>query len=144
VSTQTLATVKAQAYNTPMWERILREHRHVIKLVTGMEDRAIDRMQDLPSIHGGIGHIRKGIEDEFDRIFIAVILREFINETPIPEITKKFKIERGTLQALQMQCTSFAGQITRFCELFSPGLLAATFTRFRRDSTSEYGPNCWG
>jgi DNA polymerase theta len=115
-----------------MWERILREHRHVIKLVTGMEDRAIDRMQDLPNIHGGIGHIRKEIDEKFDRIYIAVILREFINETPIPEITKKFKIERGTLQALQMQCASFAGQITKFCELFGAGLLAATLTRFRQ------------
>jgi replicative superfamily II helicase len=132
VSGQTLATVKSQAYNTPMWERILREHRHVIRLVTRMDDRAIDRMQDLPNIYGGTGHVKKEIDDKFDRIYIAVILREFVNETPIPEITKKFKIERGTLQSLQMQCASFAGQITRFCELFGAGLLAATLTRFRQ------------
>jgi DNA polymerase theta len=68
----------------------------------------------------------------FTTLYIAVVLREFINETAIPEITRKLKIERGTLQALQMQCASFAGQVTKFCEFFGAGLLAATLTRFRQ------------
>jgi replicative superfamily II helicase len=132
VSTQIAATLKPEPYNSPIWLEIFDRHRHVLRLITKMDDRAIDHMQDLPAIFGGAGRNNKEQDSHFDRVYVAAIMRELINEVAITEITRKFKIDRGTIQSLQMQCASFAGQMSKFCELFGAGLLAATLTRFRQ------------
>ena len=63
----------------------------------------------------------KPMIDDFHWLF----LRAFI-------FARKFKTERGTVQSLQMQSASFAGQTSKFCELIGAGLLATTLNRFRQ------------
>jgi DNA polymerase theta len=59
-------------------------------------------------------------------------MSELINERSIPDITKRFRIDRGTLQSIQMQCASYAAQVTKFSELIGATLLAATLNKFRQ------------
>ncbi|OHT01325.1 DEAD/DEAH box helicase family protein [Tritrichomonas foetus] len=132
VSPQIASLIHPEPYNSTRWNYILNKHRHVIQLITGMDDRSYDRIQDLPNIYGGLGRINSRIDEDMDRIFVSVILRELINETPVSEITRKFKIERGTIQSLQMQSATFAGQTSKFCEIIGSGLLATTLNRFRQ------------
>jgi DNA polymerase theta len=89
-------------------------------------------MQDYPNIYGGTSHVNKEVDGKSDKICFAIVLGEFINEIPISEITKRFKIAGETVQSLQMQSSSFTSQIARFCELFGAGLLAATLLQFAR------------
>jgi DNA polymerase theta len=126
------ASLKPEPYDSAMWRFIINRHRHVVRLITGFDDRRLNGLQDLPGRFGGAGRVDPAVDAEFDRIFVAVILRELINETPVQEITRKFRVERGLLQSWQMQCASFAGQISRFCEIVGSGLLAATLNRFRQ------------
>ncbi|KAK8898678.1 putative ATP-dependent RNA helicase ddx60 [Tritrichomonas musculus] len=132
VSPQIASLVPPVAYNNVRWIYIFEHHKHVIKLITGMNDLQIENMQDYPNIYGGLGRVNKKIDTDLDRIYTSVILRELINETPISEITQKFKIERGTIQSLQMQSATFAGQTSKFCEIIGSGLLATTLNRFRQ------------
>ena len=132
VSPQIAKLVKPESYGSPMWCYIRKKHRHVIKLITHFDDMRLDRMEDLPRIYGGNGRINKAVDECFDRIYVSVIMRELINETPISSLTRKFKIDRGVLQSIQMQCASFAGQTARFCEILGAELLATTLNRFRQ------------
>jgi hypothetical protein len=131
VAPQMGVLVKPEPYNSTNWLRIFEKHRHVIKLLTGLSDVKLDRMQDLPVIRGGLGRIDPVIDGCFDRIYIAVILRELINEAPLQEITRRFGVDRGTIQAMQMQCATFAAQTAKFCELLGSELLAGALNRFR-------------
>jgi replicative superfamily II helicase len=131
VSPHMITAVKPEPYNAPNWLRIIDRHRHVIKLITKIPDNRLDRMQDLPMIRGGLGRVDPHLDACFDRIYIAVIMKDLIDETPMPEITRRFKIDRGTIQSLQMQCATFAAQTAKFCELLGAGLLAAALNRFR-------------
>ena len=132
VSPQVARLVKPESYSSPIWCYIRNKHRHVIKLITHFDDTRLDRMEDLPRIYGGNGRINKAIDECFDRIYVSVIMRELINETPISSITRKFRIDRGVVQSIQMQCASFAGQASRFCEIIGAELLATTLNRFRQ------------
>ena len=126
------SVIKPEPYNSKMWQYIIKHHKHVIKLITNMNDQQIERIQDLPNIYGGLGRVNEKIDDDMDRIYVSTLLNELINERPISEITRKFKTERGTVQSLQMQSASFAGQTSKFCELIGAGLLATTLNRFRQ------------
>lgn len=132
VSPQIASLIQPVAYNNVRWEYIFKHHNHVIKLITGMNDKQIEKMPDYPNIYGGLGRVDKKIDSDLDRIYASVILRELINESPVSEITRKFKIERGTVQSLQMQSATFAGQTSKFCEIIGSGLLATTLNRFRQ------------
>ena len=106
---------------------------HVIQLITGLKTYAeIDRIQDLPRIYGGLGRVNPELDSKLDRVFIAAILYDLINEVSISQITRQFNVERGMIQSLQMQCASFAGQTARFCEIYGSVLLASTLNRFRQ------------
>ena len=124
--------IHPQPYNTKRWIYIAQKHRHVIKLITGLNDSDIDRLQDLPNIYGGKGHINPKIDDDLDKIYASVILRELINETSVAEITRKFQIDRGNLQSLQMDAATFAGQTAKFCEIIGAGLLSATLASVKQ------------
>lgn len=124
--------VRPEPYNNPRWIYILQKHKHVIHLITGMTDQQIINMQDRPDIYGGLGRVDPKIDTDMDRIYVSVILDELINETPIADIMRKFKIDRGTIQSLQMQAATFAGQTSKFCEIIGSGLLATTLNRFRQ------------
>lgn len=124
---------KKEPYDSNIWVRILKEHTHVIQLITGLKNYAeIDRIQDLPRIYGGLGRVNPELDSKLDRVFIAAILYDLINEVSVSKITRLFNVERGMIQSLQMQCASFAGQTSRFCEMYGSVLLASTLNRFRQ------------
>jgi replicative superfamily II helicase len=132
VSAQTASEVSPPLYNSQTWLTIFEQHKHVIRLITNLDDRTIDHIQDRPGIYGGSGRVNKVLDAQLDRIYVAAIMHDFVDEKPMQEIARRFKIERGTIQSLQMKCASFAGQVSKFCELFGAGLLAATLTKFRQ------------
>ena len=124
---------KKEPYDSNIWIRIFREHLHVVQLVTGLRTYSeIDRIQDFPRIYGGLGRVNPELDSKLDRVFIAAVLYDLINEVPIPQITRQFNVDRGMIQSLQMQCASFAGQTSRFCEIYGSVLLASTLNRFRQ------------
>jgi len=49
------------------------------------------------------------------RFYFAMVLEELLNEAPLFEIEKKYKVNRGALQSLMVSAQSFAGQIVNFC-----------------------------
>ncbi|OHT16165.1 DEAD/DEAH box helicase family protein [Tritrichomonas foetus] len=132
VSPTIAETVKKEAYDSDSWLEIIQNHMHVIQLITGRKVTELERLQDLPRIYGGQGRINSELDSILDRVYVAAILLDLINETPIKIIQKKFDIERGMIQSLQMMCASFAGQTARFCELYGSVLLATTLNRFRQ------------
>ncbi|KAH0794554.1 DEAD/DEAH box helicase family protein [Histomonas meleagridis] len=132
IPTQVIGTIKPEPYNSKMWQYIIAHHKHVIQLITGMDNNQIDRIQDFPNIYGGLGRVNSKIDLNMDKIYLSVLLKELINERPMTELTRKFRVERGTIQSLQTQCSSFAGQISKFCELVGACLLATTLNRFRQ------------
>ncbi|EAY10102.1 Type III restriction enzyme, res subunit family protein [Trichomonas vaginalis G3] len=125
-------SVKSLPYDSPILIRIFSQHRHVIKVVTGMNDAQIEHMQDLVKIYGGNGRINPAIDSDLDRIFAAVILKELINEVPMKEISKMFQIDFGSIQKLQMEAATYAGQINRFCEITGSVVLAGALNKFRQ------------
>ena len=127
-----VSTIKKEPYDSSVWISIFTNHLHVLKLITQLKSEEIERIQDLPKIYGGNGHISPEIDLKLDRIYTAAILLELINENPVSVIMKKFGIDRGTIQSLQMQSASFAGQASKFCELYGSVLLSATLNRFRQ------------
>jgi DNA polymerase theta len=129
VSPQIAATVKSEFYKS--WSVIFEHHKHVIRLITNLDEKKLQKITFLRDARGD-EQIDKNLDRQFNRIYVAVIMRELVNETPIQEITKRFNVDRGTIQSLQVQCATFAGQMSKFCEIFGAGLLAATLTRFRQ------------
>lgn len=132
VSPQFVRYTKVEAYNSPMWNYIMNTHRHVVKLITGLDDERLNMVTDFPHIYGGNGRVTPVLDGQLDRIYIAVVMRSLINEVPVQEITRKFRMDRGVVQSLQMQCATFAGQIQRFCEIIGSELLATTLNKFRQ------------
>ena len=57
---------------------------------------------------------------------------DLINEINLKDITKKYNVERGLIQSLQIQCATYAGQVSRFCEMYGAVLLSTTLNKFRQ------------
>jgi DNA polymerase theta len=110
---------------------IAKRHVRVVKLVTGLTDQGVRTLQDRPLKFGGMGRIDPELDSKLDRIWAAAVMKELVNERPISEITRKFGIDRGVLQGMQMQCAAYAAQVGKFCELIGSGLLATTVNKFR-------------
>ncbi|VDM81979.1 unnamed protein product [Strongylus vulgaris] len=49
------------------------------------------------------------------RFFSALALYEVVNEKPIDEVARRFRISRGTLQTLQQQSATYAAMVVAFC-----------------------------
>lgn len=126
------STLKKESYDSRNWNEIILNHMHIIKLITGLNEREIEHLQDLPHIYGGNGRINPVVDSDLDRVYAAVILYDLINEVPLAIIQKKYKVDRGFIQNLQMQSASYAGQASRFCELYGAVLLSTTLNRFRQ------------
>jgi DNA polymerase theta len=129
VSPAFAATVNSEGYRS--WTTIFEAHKHVLQLITNLGEQKLKQITFLRDNRGD-PQIDKNLDKQLNRIYVAAIMRELINETPIQHITKEFKVARGTIQSLQSQCATFAGQMSKFCEFLGAGLLAATLTRFRQ------------
>ncbi|ALC43373.1 mus301 [Drosophila busckii] len=53
---------------------------------------------------------------KLNRLYKVLILAEILALLPLPQVSSKYKVERGTLQQLINQCTSAASAIVRLCE----------------------------
>lgn len=133
VSPSIAASIRIKkSYDSDIWNRIFTNHLHVIKLITGIQnDAEIEKMKYLPGIFGGDGRVNPPLDSILDRVYIAVLLLDLINEVPLNTIKEDFGVERGFIQSLQMQCSSFASQTAKFCEVYGSVLLASTLNRFR-------------
>ncbi|KAK6026188.1 hypothetical protein OSTOST_07894, partial [Ostertagia ostertagi] len=49
------------------------------------------------------------------RFFSALALFDVVNEKPIDEVARRFRISRGTLQTLQQQSATYAAMVVAFC-----------------------------
>lgn len=131
-SNSVAASVKSMSYDSDQWIKIFHDHKHVIRIVTGMKEAQIAHMEDLAKIYGNGGKINAELDNNLDRIFCAVILKELINETPLKTISRNYMIDFGTIQKLQLEAATYAGQINRFCEIIGSAVLAAALNKFRQ------------
>jgi DNA polymerase theta len=92
----------------------------------------VKMLQCRPGKYGGCGRIDPELDARLDRVWAALVMRELVNETPISDISRKFGVDRGALQGIQMQCGGYAAQVSKFCELIGSGLLATALNRFRQ------------
>ena len=132
VSQKSAEAVKPFPYNSPVWNEIFKQHKHVIILITNMSDAQIEHMQDLVYIYGGMGRVNPTIDAQLDRLLVAVILKDLINEIPLKDIASKYSLDLGTIQKLQMEAASYAGQINKFCEISGRAVLAGALNKFRQ------------
>ncbi|KAG5680137.1 hypothetical protein PVAND_009662 [Polypedilum vanderplanki] len=65
------------------------------------------------------------------RFYTALALQELVNEEPIMEVSKKYKIPRGLLQSLQQSAATFAAILTTFCQSLQWNLLVLILKQFR-------------
>lgn len=49
------------------------------------------------------------------RFYASLALFDLINEVPVTKVQEKFKLNKGFLQSLQQQASTFAGMLTTFC-----------------------------
>ncbi|EPB71394.1 hypothetical protein ANCCEY_09527 [Ancylostoma ceylanicum] len=49
------------------------------------------------------------------RFFSALALFDVVNEKPVDEVARRFRISRGTLQTLQQQSATYAAMVVAFC-----------------------------
>lgn len=59
------------------------------------------------------------------RFYIALQLRDLCNEVTLSQVARKYKVARGTVQALWQSCQGFAAATIRFCKEMHWDLLAA-------------------
>lgn len=121
-------------YDHEIWEKLVDEHRQVLNLITKMTDQSFEKHLILTLKNGGK---RLNTPDmtkrdrELDRFFFACLLQKLIAENPINEIVNLFLVTRGSVQSLQMQAATFAGQSVRFCETTGCRTLGRALNTFR-------------
>lgn len=59
---------------------------------------------------------REQLKHIHQRFYSALMLHDLIRERPWPEILQRFKVNRGTLQMLQLTASTFAGMLATFCQ----------------------------
>lgn len=132
-----LTIPKDIGYRTPpykdddIWIKLFNEHQHVICELLKISSSELYRRISLSHIQGGIKE-NDEIDKMLDKIYSAAILLEVINEKPVSEVEKMFNVDRGTIQSLQTNVSTFAGQVAKFCELCSFQVLAAAIIKFKR------------
>lgn len=132
ISGKTAGSVRPMSYDSPQWRDIINKHEHVIQLVTQLQSGQVTHLPDRAHIFGGNGRINPELDSSLDRVMVAVILSDLINERQMKDISCDFKVDMGTIQKVQMESASYAGQVNRFCEILGLGVLAAGLNKFRQ------------
>lgn len=114
-----------------IWLKVFNEHQHVISDLLKIPSSEIYKRISLSHVQGGIKN-NDEIDSILDKIYASSILLEIINERPVSEVEKMFNVDRGTIQSLQTNVSTFAGQVVKFCELCSFQVLAAAINKFRK------------
>lgn len=76
-------------------------------------------------------HNPSSLHRPYVRLYMALILRELLNEKTLKAVESMFDISRGELQRLQTSSTTFAGMATIFCEKLRWRSLALLIAHFR-------------
>ncbi|KAH0791825.1 DEAD/DEAH box helicase family protein [Histomonas meleagridis] len=118
------------SFNEQIWDKIINSHWKAIHLITNYSKQELQKIF-INSI-GGYRKLNLTEINVFERIYSASILLEIIEEKPINIVETVYKTDRGTIQALQSNAASFAGQITRFTEALGYFPLAASIQQFRQ------------
>ncbi|PRP88310.1 hypothetical protein PROFUN_03419 [Planoprotostelium fungivorum] len=64
------------------------------------------------------------------RFYFALALSDLIEEVPIFQLSKKYKIERGNLQKLQESAQAFGSQMQNFCKVMDYWALAEVISTY--------------
>lgn len=124
-------------YENEIWRQLYNEHKEVLKLITSLDSNMFERHLILTTRNGGkkMNKSSSGqmaiIDRELDRFFYACLLQKLIAEQSVNEIVNYFGVTRGSVQSLQMQAATFAGQSVRFCETTGCRTLGRALDTFR-------------
>jgi replicative superfamily II helicase len=121
-------------YDHNVWESLRTDHAEVIERITSFNKRMFERHIIMMMQNGGKRMNKDQMakhDRELDRFFFACILQQLIAEESVAEIVKKYKVTRGSVQSLQMQAATFAGQSVRFCETTGSRTLGMALNTFR-------------
>ncbi|KAK8875876.1 putative ATP-dependent RNA helicase ddx60 [Tritrichomonas musculus] len=124
-------------YENEIWRQLYSEHKEVLKLITSLDSSSFERHLILTMRNGGKRMNRPSsdkmaiIDRELDRFFYACLLQRLIAEQSVNEIVDYFGVTRGSVQSLQMQAATFAGQSVRFCETTGCRTLGKALDTFR-------------
>jgi hypothetical protein len=127
------STEQTPPYESEVWQRIAREHRRVVELLTSLDAKMLERHIVLTFLNGGKRMNTKQMaahDKELDRIFFAAMLQKLIAEGNVAEVAAQFQVTRGSVQSLQMQAAAFAGQSARFCEASGSRTLGRALNTF--------------
>lgn len=65
------------------------------------------------------------------RFYAALAFEELVNEKSLNEVAHKYSMDRGLLQTLQQQASTFAATVTAFCHALNWTLLAKVISEFK-------------
>ncbi|EYC43366.1 hypothetical protein Y032_0496g2487 [Ancylostoma ceylanicum] len=92
-----------------IFSKLRTEEKRVAKLV-GANDRFI-----LSRLRGSSAASSDRSYQLHLRFFSALALFDVVNEKPVDEVARRFRISRGTLQTLQQQSATYAAMVVAFC-----------------------------
>jgi hypothetical protein len=119
------------SYRDEIWELLHTKHAHVFSLTVGLTESAFQRLVTLAHRNGPT---KENTADDarLDQFYAACVLLAVIEEQRLSQVEREFKVERGTIEALQTATATFAGQVCKFCELGGFAVLGAAINRFRQ------------
>ena len=92
------------------WERLSGDQRRVAELV-GVEEAFLMRAsQGLVTYSSRSAKVQRDIAVH-RRFYTTLILRELVNEVPLPTVANKYNCGFGQLQSLQQSASTFAGNM---------------------------------
>jgi hypothetical protein len=112
---------------TPTYFTIEPDWPVFIRLYCAMDDVTRDTAEVIGIQEGFLaaaaqGYIAKSTQPQRDlaqvhrRFWASLMLQDLINEHPFPTVLNKYRVNRGTLQMLQITAATFAGMVTTFCQ----------------------------
>ena len=134
VPPSTTASETTPSYDSRVWDILVDEHEEVIRLVTSLDGDLLRRHMAITRRNGGKHMNSEEMakhDKELDRLFFACLLQKLIAEQSVNDIVKLFNITRGSVQNLQMQAATFAGQSVRFCEATGSRTLGRALNSFK-------------
>ncbi|KAH7644189.1 dna polymerase theta-like protein [Dermatophagoides farinae] len=107
-----------------LYERWDKNTRHIAKLI-GISEHFI-------CIQVSTSGMKTSTQAQIHRRFYASLaLFELIEEVPMWKVQQKYNLDKGILQSLQQQASTFAGMLSTFCQRLEWKTLAKLFEEFQ-------------
>lgn len=94
-----------------------------------MADLQAGRRQDLRATGAGV---ERDVVTVAQRLFVALLLHDLTQEVPMEDVTKRFRVDPGTVRALQDNASRFAHMSASFCDRMGWADLHALLQLFTR------------